>query len=171
MASPRTSAGQVEFEDVAFALPGDGWHRSALPRGVQVVRAYGERRSVGLAVWVVDVPESLRGLTPAEHAAHYFSVERRGHSEPLQWSGFVEGVREVAGIAYPAMMARFTSPDDRRQGDALFLLHFPDDFDERQRFYVLLWSDVRPPGTPARDLHELDAIVRTLRIRPIELIV
>jgi hypothetical protein len=68
------------------------------------------------------------------------------------------------------MMARFTTPDARRHGDALFLLYFPRDFALRQRFYVLLWSDVHPPGTTPRDLDELDAIVRSLRVRPIELV-
>ncbi len=159
---------RVEFEDASFDLPGRDWSRNDLERGVQLVRSYGRGRSLGLALWVVDVPARLRDLTRAEHAERYFEAERRASRRPYRWERFTEGVRDVGGAPYPAMMARFTTPDGRRRGEALFLLVFPDDFERRQRFYVLLWSDVHPADAAGRDLADFDRVVSSFRVRALE---
>jgi len=64
---------------------------------------------------------------------------------------------------------RFRDVEARRpESDetGLFLLYFPDDFAARQRFYVVMWQDLRLAGEVPTGLEALDAFVRSIRLGP-----
>jgi hypothetical protein len=50
--------------------------------------------------------------------------------------------------------------------DGLFVLYFPDDFDQRQKFLTFLWLDGHLQDQPGTGLEVLDAIISTVKVKP-----
>ena len=157
----------IDFQEISFELPGRGWERTAdeSPSRIQFVRKYGEHRSQSIAIWPIGVPPALRGLSQEEHAVKYFDSERNLPRYQGRWEGFIEGEREISGRHYPTMSFRIVL-DAGASADRLFLLYFPEDFEKRQRFYVLYWMDTHPAEEQGKGLDDLDALVASYRIRP-----
>jgi hypothetical protein len=159
---------RVTFHEISFDLPEGGWEQIGDRRAmVQVSRKYGEHQGVSVSLWPVGVPANLRALTPRQHTLGYFDGERRSPRYEGHWEGFSEAERQIAGRHYPIMTFRVRFPPRSPVTpavDGLFLLYFPDDFQTRQRFYVLMWQDSHPVESQAIGLDELDAVVSSLRV-------
>lgn len=165
----------IDFQEISFDLPGSDWERVREEVGsrIQFHRNEGEGppypRFQDITVWRVGVPPSLRGLSRPEHVSKYFDGERHLYRDQGLWEGFMEAEREIGGNRYPTMSFRITLP---AMGsvmpviEGLFLLHFPQDFEERQRFYVLMWQDFHPADEEGKGFDELDGIVSSFRVWP-----
>ncbi len=160
--TPRTT---VTFDVVAFDLPGSGWQQTtATPRQIGYIRKMGDRKSQSIAFWPVTFPPSLQGRSQTEHASAIFDFERQQPRYEGRWEGFVEGAREIAGRQFPTMSFTVTFAAQRVVADGLFVLYFPDDFDQRRKFFTFMWMDLHPQDQPGTGLEVLDAIVASTRI-------
>ena len=168
-AAASRSTTTVTFHEASFELPDSSWKQvDDRPGRLQFAKTRGRQRATYVSIWPVPVPLQLRGLTPAEHAAKYLELElnllrARGRLEEV-----VEGTREIAGRRYPVVTFRTSSlipVEAVPLVDVLFLLYFPDDFAELQRFYTVMWQEFHPTTEPAGGLEDLDAIISTLRVR------
>jgi hypothetical protein len=119
----------------------------------------------GLSIWPVDVPPAVRTRSQKEHAAAYFESERGMERPDGPWTDFNESEHPIGGQRYPAMSFQFhPNASTAHVMDGLFLIYFPPDFEQRQRYYVLMWSDLHLKRSPPCGLGELDAVVSSLRI-------
>jgi len=162
----------VQFHEISFELPESGWEYfgDQSSPSIQFIHKYGEHRGQSITIWTVAIPPTMRGSSPKEQASKYFEAERHEHY-PQNWTGFVEGEREIRGKRYPTMKYVVTLPDSKSSPpitDGLFLLYFPEDFATRQRFYVLMWQDIHPADDKGKGLNEFDAIVSSFRVGPVQ---
>lgn len=137
---------------------------------VQFSRKYGDHQVVSVSLWPVGVPANLRTLTPRQHTVGYFDSERQSPRYEGHWEVFGEAERQIAGRPYPVMTFRVRFPPRQpvtAAVDGLFLLYFPDDFQTRQRFYVIMWQDIHPEDSQTIGLDELDTVVSSLRVEPL----
>lgn len=165
---------RVAFHEISFELPDRGWEQIGhITSSIHFFRRkhaqYHTTNNIG--IWPVGVPPVLRSLSPEQHASKYFEGERNLPRYQGRWEGFIEGQREIAGRRYPIMTFRIVFPPAQPVTpvvDGLFLLYFPDDFPERQRFYVFMWQDIRPFGERDGGLVDLDSTVASIRIAPLK---
>src|SRR2546422_6553754 len=119
----------------------------------------------GISIWPVDVPAAEQTRSQKEHAAAYFDFERRMERPDGPWTEFKEGERQIGTHRYPTMSFQFhPHVSAEHVMDGLFLISFPPAFEQRRRFYVLMWSDLHLKHSPPHGLEELDAAVSSLRI-------
>jgi hypothetical protein len=160
----------LECHDLTVRLPGPGWQRAQLEKGSTAV-AYAHPDANGrmhmISVWAVDVPPNSRSLNEKEHAANYFDYERKLDRPDGRWE-FKEQSRAVGTIHLLGMSFQmFPFASDEHVMNGLFLAYFPSDFAKRHRFFVLMWSDLHRKVDKARQLDELDEMVRSARLRPL----
>jgi hypothetical protein len=161
----------IAFHELTFEIPVSGWERSGDQDSgsIQFIHKYGEHGGQSIAIWPVEVPPPLRGAGPSEQASKYFEAERLLPRYPGHWEGFREEQRLIGGKPYPVMKYLVTFPASKPWTpvtDGLLLLYFPQDFQTRQRFYVLMWQDIHPTGDKGQGLNDLDAIVSSFRVLP-----
>jgi hypothetical protein len=157
----------VSFDVVAFDLPGQGWQQTpATPGQIRYIRKMGDGKFQHVAFWPVTFPPSFQGRSQKEHISAYFEFERQQPRYEGRWEGFVEGVREIAGRQFPTMSFTMTLAAQRFVADGLFVLYFPDDFDQRRKAFTFMWLDGHPQDQPGAGLEMLDAIVASTRITP-----
>jgi hypothetical protein len=78
----------------------------------------------------------------------------------------VEGTREIAGQQSPTMSFVTSFAAQRFVTDGLFVLYFPDDFDQRRKFFTFMWVNGHPQDQPGTGLEMLDAIISSVRVKP-----
>jgi hypothetical protein len=155
----------VSFDAITFDLPGPEWQRTgASQRQIHYTRKTEGGKGQSISVWPVTFPAALHGRSQQEHASAYFDIERTKERYEGRWEGFVEGVREIAGRRFATMSFTVTLAEQRFVTDGVFLLYFPDDFDQRRKFFTFMWMDGHPQGQPGMGLDVLDAIVASARI-------
>jgi hypothetical protein len=159
------------LNEMSFSLPGPGWQRveDRLEPG-QVARSVQYRRTaelhiVGISAQIITLSPLFRGLAPGEQTDFYFASAERSLQTAGRTYELTRGDRAIAGRTHP--IANIRIPGEGTTVDLIELLYYPDDFGERQRFYSLLWSDVRSEGVPARGLEEFDAWVASFAVRPL----
>ena len=152
---------------MSFEIPTRGWELSnETESGVQLLLKYGDRRGETIAIDRVLFPSKLRRFSRKQHASTFFQMERRKRRyEGTRWEGFTEGERQIGERVYPTMSFRVTHRNVGMTQDGLFLLYFPEDFTEKQRFFSFMWMDTHPTDAEGRGLAEFDAFVSGLRIR------
>jgi hypothetical protein len=173
---PLVKRKTIEFHEISFKIPERGWERVGDQRStsIQFIHVYGKNLGQSITIWPVVVPPEMRGLSPKEQASKYFEAERNLPRYPKPWEGFVEAERVIGGQPYPTMkyqvkLAAFPAQKPWTPiVDGLFLLYFPQDFEKRQRFYVLMWQDLHPAYEKAKGLVEFDAFVSSFRVRPLQ---
>ena len=112
------------------------------------------------AAHLARVADSFVLTRRAEHAAAYFATERRMERPDGPWTGFQEGERTIDGQRYATMSFQLhPNASAEHVMDGLFLVYFPQDFEQRQRFYVFMWSDLHPKATGAHGTAELRGAV------------
>ncbi|MDA2929702.1 ankyrin repeat domain-containing protein, partial [Acidobacteria bacterium AH-259-O06] len=158
---------KVDFKEISFEIRGTGWQREETASGIILTRSEEQGRAQNLAIWPIGVPSSLRSLSQQEHISKYFDSERHLPRYEGRWEGFTEGEREIAGHGYPTLSFRIVFPAKGLIADGLFLLYFPQDFEERQRFYVLMWQDGHPIKQQGKGFDDLDAVVASFQVRPV----
>lgn len=164
---PELERRTIRFQEITVELPGPEWHRDeTVPSRLDVRRGPRGRQQQSIAIWSVEVPQSDWDLSLHEQASRYLDAVRRPRASPGAWDGFVQGHRQIGPHLYPIMTDRLHYPARVMIADRLFLLYFPEDFAERQRFYVFLWLDFHRENEQARPLDELDAVVSSLHIKP-----
>lgn len=154
----------VNFDVAAFELPGPGWQRTMTPQQIEYTRSLGEGKAQAIGFWPVTFPPALQGRSQAEHTSAYFDIERQKPRYEGQWEGFVEGMREIGGRQFPTMSFTITLAAQHEVADGLFVLYFPDDFDQRRKFFTFMWLDEHPLDQSGTGLDVLDAIVASTRI-------
>ncbi len=159
---------KVDFKEVSFEIRGTGWQREETASGIILTRSEEQGRAQNLAVWPTSVPSSLRSMSQQEHISRYFEGERNLPRYEGRWEGFTEGEREILGHRYPTLSFRVVFPAQALIADGLFLLYFPQDFEERQRFYVLMWQDFHPTKQQGKGFGAFDAVVDSFQVRPVE---
>jgi hypothetical protein len=175
-AEPSVKRKTIEFHEISFEIPERGWERSGDESStrIQFIHKYGKNRGQSITIWPVAVPPEMRGLSSKEHSSKYFEAERHLPRYPRHWEGFVEEERVIGDKRYPTMRYQVklvTFPALKPWTpitDGLFLLYFPQDFETRQRFYVLMWQDIHPADEKGKGLTEFDAIVSSFRVRPLK---
>ena len=174
----QTAAGATEQQserqtfnvlDMSFEIPARGWELSEeTESGVQLFIKYGDRRGETIAIDRILFPPKLRRLSRKQHASGVFGMERKKRRyEGTRWEGFTEGERQIGERGYHTMSFQVTHRNVGMTQDGLFLLYFPEDFTEKQRFFSLMWMDTHPTDAEGRGLGEFDAFVSGLRIRPL----
>jgi hypothetical protein len=153
------------FAEVRVEFPSSLWKLiSEDEKGIVFVRGYKPGFKNAFAILVVDVYPRGFGFTREQHIKEYFNYERLKSRHQQEWSGFVEGTREVDGVHYPTM--RY-SVNNGMQSDGIFIILFPDDLEKRHRFYGLMLSEMYPEGKPAPGFPDLEFIVKNLEILPV----
>jgi hypothetical protein len=162
----RASSMNVIFREMAFELPGSDWRRQENDQQVSFARNDNKPgHSQLVSVWSVPVAGPGSRQASQDHAASYFNLERHQARPPgVRWEGFMEGLRTIGTSSYPIMTFSIRAPT--AEADGLFLLYFPSDFQERQRFYCFMVQDIRQSGTeaPKLDLPMLDGIVSSFHL-------
>lgn len=159
------------LQDWIVEIPGQDWKTvEATPNRVTLMRPEGPKRVHMMAVWTVACPSATWTRTPAQHAAGYFEAER-GLSRPNggPWQYGPDATRQIGSVAYHTMSYRTAAVQGKNgplAGDGLFLLYFPEDFDQRHRFLVFMWQEWHPAAESPSELEEFDALVRETRLRP-----
>jgi hypothetical protein len=170
-ATSKIAQRSIKWQEIGFELPEIGWERIGDESRLEFHRNEGRNppyaRFQHLAIWPVGVPPALRGLSRQKHASEYFNYERNLTRYEGKWEGFTEGERNILGQLYPTMSFRITFPNSTSVLDGLFLLYFPEDFEVRQRFYVLMWQDFHPANEQATGVDKFDKIVNSFWVRPL----
>jgi len=162
----RASSTNVIFKEMAFELPGSDWTRQETEQQVSYARNDDRPgHSQLVSVWPVPLARTNSRRTSQEQASSYFDLERHQARPPgVRWEGFTEGLRTIGTSSYPIMTFAIRTPT--AEADGLFLLYFPPDFQDRQRFYCFMVQDIRRSGTgsPKLDQPMLDAIVSSFHL-------
>ena len=156
--------------DRSFEIPARGWELLAeTETGVQLILKHGDRRGESISIDRVLFPPRLGNLSREQHASNFFQMERRKRRpQGVAWQGFTEGARRIGGQVYTIMTFHVTYPPNAGvKQTGLFLVYFPEDFKEKNRFFSLTWTDTHPANEASRGLTEFDAFVSGLRIRPV----
>ena len=166
-AEPERKRQTFNVLDMSFEIPARGWELlNETESGVELLLKYGDRRGEMIAIDRVLFPPKLRRFSRKQHASTFFQMERRKRRyEGTRWEGFTEGERQIGERVYPTMSFRVTRRNVGMTQDGLFLLYFPEDFTEKQRFFSLMWTDTHPTDAEGRGLAEFDAFVSGLQIR------
>jgi hypothetical protein len=167
----RAMSRTVAYGEITFQLPGPGWKALRYDQEARRIEVglpeQGQMR--GISVWPEDVPQAERHRSPKELVARYFDSERQAERPDGPWTGFKEGEREIGKQRYPTMTFQFhPNVSNEHVMDGMFLVVFPEDFEKRGRFFVLMWADLHPKNVPARGLEELDTVVSSFRLAPLK---
>jgi len=124
-----------------------------------------------------DLIVSVRTVHPAvqrtqeQHAISWLSRIRQAFLlGPMEIAKTGQsGFRTIDGRKHYVRRYWHEWPRSQQHQDGIFLLYFPDDFDERDRYYVFQWFVSRADDAPDMDLdlNEFDAVVASFRIQPI----
>ena len=164
----------VDFDDITFDVPAQGWQKAWDGRApgrevpqVEFTHKLGEGRAQSVGVWPVIFPPSLQGRTQQEHASAIFTIERvTARPADQRWEFGAEEEREIGGRQFPTMSFRVTIARARTVADGVFILYFPDDYDARRKFYVVMWDDIHPNNEPGTGPDVLNTIIASLKVKP-----
>jgi hypothetical protein len=158
------------FQEMSFVLPPGTWEQSpGSPPSLHVIftrkSESGRRSTLGVTRVEYDLP--MYGLSRTEHASKVLDLERRKARPYGVWRGFEQSTRTIGGSRYDVMSFQMLHPTEAAPtvvADGLFLVYFPADFESRERFYVLTWMDLHPPGEAKTEPAELDSVVTTFAV-------
>lgn len=157
----------VEYDDIRFDLPGPGWERTInTPRQIQYTHKLGDQRVQSVGIWPVMFPPSLADRSQSEHTAAIFMLERMKPRYEGRWEGFDEGTRVVGDRTFPTMSFKITLAEKRYVTDGLFVLYFPQGFEQRRKFFTFMWLDGHADNQPGSGLDALDVILSSVSAKP-----
>jgi hypothetical protein len=157
---------------MSFVLPAGDWRREkGSPEEMQVIfsRVGAPGRDQTLSVSRVEYGVERYALSPAEHTALIFDMERDKRRPQGSWSGWNRSERVIGDRKYPVMTYQVAYPagsPPKVIADAIFALYFPADFASREQFYVFNWIDTHLAGETAAGPAELDTILASFAAEP-----
>ncbi len=96
----------------------------------------------------------------------YFMLERLKPRYEGRWEGFDEGPRVIGDRSFPTMSFKVTYSEKHHVADCLFVLYFPQGFEQRRKFFTFMWLDGHADDQPGSGLDTLDAILSSLSAKP-----
>jgi hypothetical protein len=160
----------TQWRDLNYQVPGGSWQivepdPTSDAASTQLLLSEQEPLHViSLSVSSMDAPPAL---APSEVATKRFA-DRRARTRPDgAYSDFKTDTRTIGGLSYPTSSVRFTPKDGPPIADTVELLIFPQDYGQRQRWFVVRWSDVHSGTTGPKALDELDSFVSKLGVVPL----
>ena len=173
--TPIVATGVVDFQEMRFILPAGQWVRSpGSPPSSQVLFTLSQDggRAQTLSIWRVSYPKNMYGLAPEVHTTNIWNYEQFEKPRPSgPWVGFERSKRSIAGKEYPVMSYRWHHPgasNPQVEAHGIFLAYFPDDFRNRERFYIFQWEDAHPPGGSQQGWEWLDQVVSGFTLGPVQ---
>lgn len=163
--------GPVSHAEISFTLPGSDWSKMDETVGaafrVTCTRLLEQERSTHFSVWPVDPAVQCRFWPAEKHVSAYFRMERQQERPAdMRWENISQSERNIAGRKYPVLRFEFVSEADKRRWSGIMLMLIPEDFNRRQRFYVLMWMDSQWSVNPGAWPGDLDAVVQGFTVGP-----
>lgn len=167
-AEPRETGKSVEYNGFTLELPGGDWTRldEHVATRITFMRNGKDQFYQCLGIWSEWVPLLQRGKSQQWYTSAYFDKEKYLSRSQDCWGGFVEGERFIAGRRYPTMSFHISHSSGQAEeffANGLFLLIFPQDFEVRHSFHVLMWLDSYLAHVKGKGLEELDEIVSSFQ--------
>jgi hypothetical protein len=167
-AQPASSQ-TVQWRDLKFQITAD-WHQTKPDpqkefEGRRVIYGRVEAlHSLSLDVFPREAPAAL---AQSEVADRYLETSSKLTSENGTYGDWKKGSRAIAGTDYVVVSGRFTPTSKTPINDFVDVLVFPEDYNQRQRWYSFSWNDSHSATTGPNSLDELDSIIASLSLRPV----
>jgi hypothetical protein len=164
----------VQWRDLSFQLPSAEWHQvtpdpNKDAEGRRIVFDRAEAfHSLRLVVSPREAPPSL---APSEVTDQFVASQKKITEAPAddgKYSDFKSSAHSIGGRDIPTLSARFTPSSGPPITDETIALIFPADYTQRQRWLVVQWIDTHSGTANPLPLDELDALVASLRLRPLQ---
>jgi len=157
------------WRDVTYQVPGSAWQpvKDTDPKLASRRVILDRREALHDTELVLTSFEAPIALAPSEAASRYFDERKQRAAPGGVLSDVKIGPHPVGGAAYPSLSVRFTPTAGPPITDQVEVLVFPADYDQRQRYLVVQWSDAHSGTTGAKPFDELDGFLASLTVAPL----